>query len=67
MFALAIADEFTDIDCFWFVCDDNEPKYRDQIASVRYWIGRARGAGIRVTIHGDSGLKPSLPLYGCGL
>jgi len=64
MFALAIAEGFDDIDCFWFVVDPNEPAYRDQIASVRYWIGRARGAGLRVTIHGDSFLKPSGRLYG---
>ncbi len=65
MLALAISERFDIIDLFWCVCDSNEPHYQHQIPSVRYWIGRARGAGIRVTIHGDSALKPTGPLYGC--
>lgn len=62
MFALAISEGFTDIDLFWFVVDTHQ--YGRQIPSTRYWIGQARGRGVTVTIHGDSELKPSGPLYG---
>lgn len=64
MLALAIHERFDAIDLFWFSLDSGEHHYDYQIASARYWIGRARGAGITVRIHGDSPLKPSLPLYG---
>lgn len=62
MIALAIYEGFTAIDLFWFVVDSHA--HEKQIPSVRYWIGQARGRGIDVTIHGDSTLKPSGPLYG---
>lgn len=62
MFALAIYEGFEAIDLFWFVVDTH--CHERQIPSVRYWIGQARGRGIRVTVHGDSSLKPSGPLYG---
>lgn len=64
MLALAIAEHFERIDLFWFTIE-HESHYVHQLPSARYWIGRARGAGIDVRIHGDSGLKPSGPLYGC--
>lgn len=64
MLALAILDGFRAIDLFWFPLDGNEAGYQRQIPSVRYWIGHARGRGIRVVIHGDSALTPSGPLYG---
>lgn len=64
MLALAIVDGFDAIDLFWFPLDGNEVGYQQQIPSVAYWIGQARGRGIRVTIHGDSSLKPSGLLYG---
>lgn len=67
MLALAIAERFEQIDLFWFPLNGTDCSHQHQIPSARYWIGRARGAGIRVTIHGDSNLKPSGPLYGCGL
>ena len=62
MLALALYEGFTAIDLFWFVVDQHQ--YGRQIPSTRYWIGQARGRGVRVTIHGDSELKPSGPLYG---
>ena len=62
MLALAIFERFEEIDLFWFVTDQHQ--YGRQIPSVRYWIGQARGRGIRVRIHGDSELKPKGPLYG---
>ncbi len=62
MLALALAERFDDIDLFWFTMTD--PEHQRHIASARYWIGYARGRGCRVTIHGDSGLTPSGPLYG---
>lgn len=63
MLALAIYEGFTDIDLFWFSLMNDE--YTKQIPSTRYWIGQARGRGVRVTIHGDSMLKPQQGLYGC--
>lgn len=62
MLALAIYEGFEAIDLFWFVVDTH--CHEKQIPSVRYWIGQARGRGVRVTIHGDSTLKPSGLLYG---
>lgn len=62
MLALAIYEGFEAIDLFWFVVDTQ--CHEKQIPSVRYWIGQARGRGIRVTVHGDSSLKPSGLLYG---
>lgn len=66
MFALAILEGFEAIDLFWFVLsNDHMNTYARQVPSTRYWIGQARGRGIRVTIHGDSALKPTHGLYGC--
>lgn len=62
MLALAIYERFDAIDLFWFTMDVG---HEWQIPSARYWIGQARGRGIAVTVHGDSGLVPSGPLYGC--
>lgn len=58
--ALAIYEQFEQIDLFWFVMDS----HINQVPSARYWIGQARGRGIAVKIHGDSMLKPSGPIYG---
>lgn len=62
MLALAIYEQFTDIELFWFVVDRSQ--YGHHIPAARYWIGQARGRGITVRIHGDSELKPNHPLYG---
>ena len=62
MMALAIYEQFERIDVFWMQADPEN--YGGQAASGRYWIGRARGAGIRVQVHGDSCLTPTGPLYG---
>lgn len=74
MLALAIVEGFDQIDLFWFPLShdratnmtDQIPvgQYSHQVPSTRYWIGQARGRGIDVTIHGDSELKPTHPLYG---
>lgn len=62
MFALAIYERFDSIDVFWCPMDDHE--HGEQVPSVRYWIGQARGRGVRVRVHGDSALTPSRPMYG---
>ena len=74
MLALAIVEGFTHIDLFWFPLGHDRAtdmtaqipsgQYTHQVPSTRYWIGQARGRGIRVTVHGDSALKPNHPLYG---
>lgn len=61
--ALAIAEGFEQIDLLWFALMNDE--YTKQIPSTRYWIGQARGRGIRCTVHGTSMLNPQGPLYGC--
>ncbi len=63
MLALAIYEGFEQIELFWYTLD-LEGEYRQQVGSALYWIGQARGRGIRVLIHGDSGLKPTGPMYG---
>ena len=63
MLALAIVEGFTKIELFWFALMNDQ--YTKQVPSTRYWIGQARGRGVRVTIHGDSMLKPQQGLYGC--
>ena len=62
MLALAIYEGFEQIDLWWFPLD--QERHHAQLGSSRYWLGRARQAGIRVLIHGDSSLKPSGPMYG---
>lgn len=64
MFALAIFERKEAIDLFWCPMRNETFARHEQIASTRYWIGRARQAGVRVTIHGDSDLKPVPSLYG---
>lgn len=63
MLALAIYEGFEQIELFWYTLD-LEGEYRQQVGSALYWIGRAKQAGIRVLIHGDSSLKPTGPMYG---
>lgn len=63
LIALAIYEGYERIDLFWFVLQHDQ--YTKQIPSTRYWIGQARGRGVRVCIHGDSMLKPQQGLYGC--
>lgn len=63
MLALAIMEGFQQIDLFWFSLMNDH--YTKQVPSTRYWIGQARGRGVRVDIHGDSMLKPFDQLYGC--
>jgi hypothetical protein len=62
MLALALFEGVDAIDLFWFGMDD--PEHRRQIPDALYWIGRAEERGVPVTIHGDSALKASGPLYG---
>ncbi len=62
MMALAIMEGFEQIDVFWMPLDTE--CHQAQLATNRYWIGQARGRGIRVRIHGDSAMTPSGPLYG---
>lgn len=62
MLALAIFEGFTMIDVFWCPLDD--AAHRKQVASVRYWMGQARGRGISVVVHGDSAITAYEPLYG---
>lgn len=61
--ALAIYEQFDVIELFWFQLMNDQ--YTKQVPSTRYWIGQARGRGICCTIHGDSMLKHTGPLYGC--
>jgi hypothetical protein len=65
LLALAIAEKFEHIDIFWCPFDGTDNRHVEQVRSASYWIGRARGAGRIVTIHGDSALNPTGPLYGC--
>lgn len=51
------------IEVFW--CPQDDARHRKQIASCRYWMGQARGRGLSVRIHGDSGITDYGPLYGC--
>lgn len=62
MIAFAIMEGFDQIELLWFALMNDH--YTKQVPSTRYWIGQARGRGIRVTIHGDSQLKPQQGLYG---
>lgn len=62
MMALAILEGFEAIDVFWMPLDLES--HGVQLPSARYWIGQARGRGVRVRIHGDSAMTPSGPLYG---
>lgn len=62
MLALALVERFDVIDLFWWPFHDHE--HARQIPAVLYWLGRAEERGVRITIHGDSALKPSGPLYG---
>ena len=62
MLALALLEGFDHIHLFWFQMMHEYTII--QVPSVRYWIGRARGMGVSVEIHGDSDLKPAGPLYG---
>lgn len=63
LIAFAMKEGFQRIDLFWFLLKNDQ--YTKQIPSTKYWIGRARQAGIDVVIHGDSALKPNHGLYGC--
>ena len=62
LLALAILEGFEVIDLFW--CPHDDALHRKQVASIRYWIGQARGRGITVRVHGDSALTDFGPLYG---
>ena len=62
MMALAIYEGFDQIDVYWMPLDQEH--HQAQLGSARYWIGQARGRGIRVTVHGDSAMKSTSRLYG---
>lgn len=62
MLALAIVEGFEQIDLLWFALMNDA--YTNQVPSTRYWIGQARGRGIRVRVHGTSMLNPQGPMYG---
>lgn len=65
MLALAIVEQVEHIDlCGVLMRAHEADEYASQRASVQYWIGRARGAGIRVTVPSASGLCRSSVLYG---
>jgi hypothetical protein len=62
MMALAIWEEFEQIDVYGFRM--LAPKYTFQLPSAFYWVGRARGMGMTVYIHGESALNPVNKMYG---
>lgn len=62
MLALAIVERFDVIELFW--CPHDDASHRKQVASIRYWIGQARGRGLTVRVHGDSAITDVGPLYG---
>ena len=61
MLALAIYEEFGEIHIFGV---SGAGGYKDQGISLAYFIGVARGRGIRVVIPDDSNLLSPEPLYG---
>lgn len=63
LLALAIYRQYEQIDLLWFALMNDQ--YTKQVPSTRYWIGQARGRGIKITVHGDSMLKHQGPMYGC--
>lgn len=63
MMALAMAEDFDVIDIYWFRMNANS-RYTYQLPSALYWVGRARGMGITVNVHGKSNLNPDTKLYG---
>lgn len=63
MLALATHEGFERIELVWFRMRDGV-EYEQQRPSALYWIGRARGRGIQVVIHGDSSLKDRRGVYG---
>lgn len=62
MMALAIWEEFEVIDIYGFRM--LAPRYMFQLPSAFYWVGRARGSGTTVTVHGESALNPVNKMYG---
>lgn len=63
MLAFAIVEGFQQIDLLWFALMNDQ--YTKQVPSTRYWIGQARGRGLRCTVHGTSMLNPQGLMYGC--
>jgi len=62
MVALAAWEDFEQIDVYGFRM--LAPRYIFQLPSALYWVGRARGMGITVNIHGESALNPVNKMYG---
>lgn len=64
MMAMAIAEEYTDVGIYGFEMA-SETEYAFQRPSAEYWIGRAEGMGVRVTMAKNSNLLRG-SLYGFG-
>jgi hypothetical protein len=62
MMALALYEGFERIDIYWFRMMNHH--YAWQLPSAMYWLGRARGLGVTVVVHGESNLAPQNKLYG---
>ena len=63
MMALAIYEKFEQIELCW--CRMlQQIEHQKQIPTATYWIGQAEARGIKVKIHGESGLQPNPLLYG---
>jgi len=54
MMALAIYRGFTEIDVYGVTLFRSEYKFERE--GISYWIGRAEGSGIKVTVHGPTSL-----------
>lgn len=65
MFALALYEGVDWIDLAGIPLR-GKPEYEGQRESATYWIGRARGMGVRVTTAKESGLATVPVLYGYG-
>lgn len=63
LIALALYEEFERIDLYWFKMHPSN-LYAYQLPSANYWVGRAEGMGVTVSIHGESYIKHSSKMYG---
>lgn len=64
MIFYALLEGVTEIDMYGFLMADYDV-YNKQLKSVEYWIGYARGKGIKVTIHEPTAIcKGRQGLYG---
>lgn len=63
LIALALYEEFEHIELAGIEVRSSE-EYAEQRASISYWMGRARGLGVKVTCSKTSGLCTVPALYG---